>query len=91
MKKIVCILLLVGICFSLMACALQEGVEAKEEEYGCLQCKEIRWDRNESVEFAVHNWSTYVPDAKIEDILIRYSNQYNEYGVIYIFYRVPID
>ena len=91
MRKIVCVVLLICVCFSLVACAIQEE---KEAEYGYLQCKEIAWHRNRSngsVEAAIRDWSASVPDAKIEDILIHSRNQYNEYGVIFIFYRLPIE
>lgn len=89
MKKIICVLLLICVCFLLVACG-----QTNEENYGEIQyktqCKIFFGQVINSLETYVNNWISENPEVIIENVVYGNSGSYTISHYIIVFYRVPI-
>ena len=86
MKKVVCVLLLISICFSLVACG-----QTNEESYGEIQCKIFSGQHIDSIESSVNSWINENPGVVIENVVYGNFGEYFICHYITVFYRVPTD
>ena len=83
MKKIVCIVLLLGMLLTLCSC----GSEEEEVEYGSLCCYVVDGSFPTACRL-IEAWTSSHPDAKIENMVMTYDDYYGDVNII-IFYREP--
>ena len=93
MKKVICILLLVGVCFSLVACVQINKVDGQTntENYGEIQCKVFSETHTSSLERYMNSWINENPGVVIENIVYGNSGDYVISHYIVVFYKIPID
>ena len=86
MKKVICILLLISICFLLVACG-----QTNEESYGETRCKIFSEQYTHSLESRVNSWINENPGVVIENVVYGNSGSYTTSHYIIVFYKVPTD